>query len=160
MCAQCSPVINQNKESPNNQVLITHDSLECTGSKCTNMACSSLMYGLGWITINKAIQSYPFFNRSVQEDIKIYSSSGRLQYLDFFFKVHWIGKRLSFKSRAKAICFYIVKNNNTIGSSWGFVCSAGFDLLKLDFHVENEFCLFCSESILKDSWSVHFYQVM
>lgn len=32
------------------------------------------------------------------------------------------------------------------------MCSARFDLLKPDFHVENEFCLLCSEGILKDSF--------
>lgn len=40
------------------------------------------------------------------------------------------------------------------------MCSARFDLLKPDFHVENEFCLRCAEGILKDSCSVHLYQVV
>lgn len=127
------------------------------------MACSSLMAGLGWVIINKAIQSYPLFQllRSGRhQNLFKQWESLILSFFVFFFKVHWIGKRLSFKSRVKHICFYIVENNNTVGSSWGFVCSARFDLLKPDFHVENEFCLLCSEGILKDSCSVHLYQVV
>lgn len=42
VCSVLIIIINQNKQYPNNQVPITHGSLECTRSKCTNIACPSL----------------------------------------------------------------------------------------------------------------------